>query len=88
MEWCEDLNDPRLKTKGFCKRRFGVDFPIRHSCAEPAPDSIRGRNPGLIVTWIPFSNGMTDAVRHLDAGSTDLDFATSQGTSNISERDI
>jgi hypothetical protein len=24
--------------------------------------------PILIVTWIPFSNGMTGAVRHLDAG--------------------
>ena len=31
----------------------------------------------LIVTWIPFSNGMTDSVRHLDAcaGMTDLLFA-------------
>ncbi len=26
------------------------------------------RHSRLIVTWIPFSNGMTDAVRHLDAG--------------------
>jgi hypothetical protein len=38
----------------------GSRLPIRHSGA-------RG-NPGIIVTWIPFSNGMTDAVRHLDAG--------------------
>jgi hypothetical protein len=27
------------------------------------------RGPSLFpLTWIPFSNGMTDAVRHLDAG--------------------
>jgi hypothetical protein len=28
------------------------------------------RNPVRIVTWIPFFNGMTDAVRHLDAGGS------------------
>jgi hypothetical protein len=52
---------------------------IRHAGAELTPDAIRGRHPVFVVTpvktgvhpipvtWIPFSNGMTDAVRHLDA---------------------
>ena len=26
--------------------------------------------PGFTVTWIPFANGMTDAVRHLDSGGS------------------
>jgi len=24
----------------------------------------------ILLTWIPFSNGMTDAARHLDAGGS------------------
>ena len=37
------------------------------------PESRRFRHPGenrgpAPMSWIPFSNGMTDAVRHLDAG--------------------
>jgi hypothetical protein len=47
------LNNPSLQAEGFSICRLEVDSCFRHS--------------GFIVTWIPFSNGMTDAVRHLDA---------------------
>ena len=29
---------------------------------------MNGGSIPIPLTWIPFSNGMTDAVRHLDAG--------------------
>ena len=49
-----ELNDPRLEAEGF----HNVDWKSTFFSVIPA----------LIVTWIPFSNGMTDAVRHLEAG--------------------
>jgi hypothetical protein len=57
------LNNPRLQAEGFSICRLEVDSCFRHS--------------GFTVTWIPFSNGMTDAVRHLDAalaGMTNFHF--------------
>ncbi len=48
--------------------KLAVISYFRHSGAELAPYWIRGRNPHPSSTWIPFFNGMTDAVRHLDAG--------------------
>ena len=50
------------KTESFAVARVFV----RHTGEQLAPDSIRGRYPDPSSTWIPFFNGMTDAVRHLD----------------------
>jgi hypothetical protein len=47
-----------------CKSTLIAVIPgLRH------PGENRGPFPSPL-TWIPFSNGMTDAVRHLDAGGS------------------
>jgi len=50
-----------------------------------------GVNPNPSSTWIPFSSGMTDAVRHLGAGvrrHDELSLPLKARDFNIPERDI
>ena len=58
----QPINNSRLDAKG-----SELADPSRHSTVISYAGENRGAIPSSL-TWIPFSNGMTDALRHPDAG--------------------
>jgi len=65
----QKVNNPRLQAEGVSICRLELDSCFRHSGFIVTPVKT-GVHPNPPLTWILFSNGMTDTVRHLDAGGS------------------